>query len=47
VAGVDEFSDLVLTDTGAGVDVDYGSGSFELANVANFNAIDASDVIFA
>ena len=41
------FSDLVLTDTGAGVNVDYGTGSFELANVANLAAIDASDFIFA
>ena len=47
VAGIDEFSDLVLTDTGAGVEVDYGTGSFELANVANFASIDASDFIFA
>ena len=47
VAGVDEFSDLALTDTGAGVNVDYGTGSFELANVANIAAIDASDFIFA
>ena len=47
VTGVDEFSDLVLTDTGAGVEVDYGTGTFELANVANFNHVDASDFIFA
>ena len=44
---VDDLSDLVLTDTGAGVDIDYGTGSFELANVANLAAIDASDFIFA
>ena len=47
VAGVDEFSDLVITDTGPGVNVSYGTGSFELTNVANFGDIDSSDFIFA
>jgi hypothetical protein len=46
VAGVDDFSDLVLTGTGSGVVVDYGTGSFKLAHVG-FAAIDASDFIFA
>jgi serralysin len=47
VAGVDEFSDLVLTDLGASVKVDYGTGSFELANVASVATVDAGDFIFA
>ena len=46
VAAVDEFSDLVLTDTGTGVEVDYGTGSFELVNV-DIATVGASDFIFA
>jgi Ca2+-binding RTX toxin-like protein len=45
VAGLDSFSQLVLTDTGPGVLVDYGTGSFLIANASNFSSIEASDFL--
>jgi hypothetical protein len=36
----------VLTDTGWG-NLDYGTGSFELANVADIDTIGAGDFLFA
>jgi Ca2+-binding RTX toxin-like protein len=47
VAGVDEFSDLTVIDNGATVTVNYGTGTFTLANIGNAGLIDASDFIFA
>ena len=46
VTAVDDFSDLVLTDTGSGVRIDYGTGSFELANVSDISTLDANDFVF-
>ena len=47
VAAVDEFSDLTVIDNGATVTVDYGTGSFTFANIANAALIDATDFVFA
>jgi Ca2+-binding RTX toxin-like protein len=47
VANVHGFDDLVLTDTGPGVLVDYGTGTVLLANVSNVDAVDAGDFILA
>ena len=47
VGGVDEFGDLVITDTGPGVLIDYGTGTVLLANVGNVGDVDASDFLFA
>ncbi len=43
VAGLDSFSQLVLADTGPGVHVDYGTGSFLITNASNFSSIEATD----
>jgi Ca2+-binding RTX toxin-like protein len=45
VAGLTSFSQLVLTDTGPGVLVDYRTGSFLIANASNFSSIDATDFL--
>jgi Ca2+-binding RTX toxin-like protein len=47
VSGVHSFADLALTDTGPGVLVDYGTGSFHLATVSNPTVIGGSDFLFA
>jgi Ca2+-binding RTX toxin-like protein len=47
VAGVDDRGDLHLTDTGADVLVDYGSGSFVVEGVSGTSVLDAGDFIFA
>jgi Ca2+-binding RTX toxin-like protein len=45
IAGLNSFSQLVLTDTGPGVLVDYGTGSFLIGNAGNFSLIDATDFL--
>ena len=47
VTGVDGMSDIDIIDLGAVLVVDYGTGSFVIANVGTPSAIDASDFIFA
>jgi Ca2+-binding RTX toxin-like protein len=47
VDDVENFGDLRLTDTGPGVRVDYGTGSFVLADVPKLTTIDAGDFLFA
>ena len=44
VSGLDDFSDLSLTDTGNDVLVDYGSGSFRLNNT-EFSSVEAGDFL--
>ena len=47
VAGVHGIDDLVLTDTGQGVMVDYVSGTIFVANVGDPSTIDFADFVFA
>jgi Ca2+-binding RTX toxin-like protein len=47
VADVHDRGDLQLTDTGADVLVDYGSGSFVVEGVTGTSVLDAGDFIFA
>jgi hypothetical protein len=44
---VDGVSDIDIIDLGAVVAIDYGTGSFVIANIGTPSAIDASDFIFA
>jgi Ca2+-binding RTX toxin-like protein len=46
VAAVATFADLAVIDNGPTVTVDYGTGSFAIANVDNPLLIDASDFVF-
>jgi hypothetical protein len=46
VAGVAGFADLAVIDNGATVTVDYGTGSFTIANLADPGQLDASDFLF-
>ena len=46
VAGVDDIGDLTITDNGATVTVNYGTGSFTITNLADPASLDAGDFIF-
>ena len=46
VAGVDDSPTSTVIDNGATVTVNYGTGSFTFANIANAALIDASDFVF-
>ena len=46
VAGVNDIGDLTIIDNGATVTVNYGTGSFTIANLADPAPLDAGDFIF-
>ena len=46
VAGIDDIGDLIIVDNGPTVTVNYGSGSFTIANLGNPAALDAADFLF-
>ena len=46
VAAIDAIGDLTIIDNGATVTVNYGTGSFTIANLADPGQLDASDFLF-
>ena len=46
MTGIDDIGDLTITDNGATVTVNYGSGSFTITNLADPASLDAGDFIF-
>ena len=46
VAGINAIGDLTITDNGATVTVNYGTGSFTITNLADPAQLDAGDFIF-